>query len=99
VKFEISKRARRQIEKMQTWWVANRQDAPTLLLDELAEAERELRAKPKMGTLYSAHKSGDVLRIPLTRTNNYLYYRYRADRDELIVLAVWGAPREHGPKL
>ncbi len=99
MKFEISKRARRQIEKMQAWWVANRQDAPMLLLDELAEAERQLRAKPMMGTLYSPHESGDVLKILLTRTNNNLYYRYRADRDELIVLALWGAPRERGPKL
>lgn len=99
MKFEVSKRARRQIERIQAWWIANRQDAPTLFLDELAEAERQLRAKPTLGVIYSAHKSGEVLRILLTRTSNHLYYRYRADRDELTVLAVWGAPRERGPKL
>jgi plasmid stabilization system protein ParE len=99
VKFIISKRARRHIEKIQAWWIANRQDAPTLLLDELAEAERQLRAKPTLGVIYAAHKSGEVRKILLTRTNNHLYYRYRPDHDELTVLAVWGAPRERGPKL
>jgi hypothetical protein len=52
-----------------------------------------------LGVIYAAHKSGEVRKILLTRTNNHLYYRYRADRDELTVLAVWGAPRERGPKL
>ena len=99
MKFEISKRARRHIEKVQTWWAENRLAAPTLFLDELADAERQLRAKPESGTVYATHKTGAVRRIFLAGTSHHLYFRYRPDRDELIVLAVWGAPRERGPKL
>jgi plasmid stabilization system protein ParE len=99
VRFVVSKRARRQIEKIQAWWVEHRPSAPVLFLDELAGAERRLRTKPTLGSVYRAHKSGVVRRVLLTRTNHHLYYRYLAERDELTVLAVWGAPRERGPKL
>lgn len=99
MKFVISKRARRHIEKIQAWWVENRPAAPALFLDELAGAERRLRKKPTLGLVYAEHKSGVVRRVLLTRTSHHLYYRYHPDRDELIVLAVWGAPKERGPKL
>jgi len=80
VKFVISKRARRHIEK-------------------LAGAEQRLRKKPSLGLVYAEHKSGVVRRVLLTRTSHHLYYRYHPDREELVVLAVWGAPKERGPKL
>jgi plasmid stabilization system protein ParE len=99
VKFIISKRARRHIEKIQAWWVENRTSAPALFLDELAGAERRLRTKPTLGLVYTAHKSGVVRKVLLTKTNHHLDYRYLPERDELTVLAVWGAPRERGPKL
>ena len=99
MKIEISKRARRHIEKIHAWWVENRPAAPSLFLDELADAERGLRARPESGSVYATHKTGAVRRILLARTSHHLYFRYRPERDELIVLAVWGAPRERGPKL
>ena len=99
MKFIISKRARRHIEKIQAWWVENRTSAPALFLDELAGAERRLRTKPTLGLVYTAHMSGVVRKVLLTRTNPHLYYRYVPERDELTVLAVWGAPRERGPRL
>lgn len=64
-----------------------------------AYAERRLRAKPTLGLIYVEHKSGVVRRVLLTKTSHHLYYRYNPDREELIVLAVWGAPKERGPKL
>lgn len=97
--FIISKRARRHIEKIQAWWVENRPAAPALFLDDLAGAERRLRTTPTLGVIYSAHKSGVVRRVLLEETHHHLFYRYRPERDELTVLAVWGAPRERGPKL
>mgnify|MGYP002402213929 CR=1 FL=1 len=99
MKFVLSKRARRHIERIQAWWVENRTSAPSLFLDELAGAERRLRTNPTLGLVYTAHKSGVVRRVLLTRTSHHLYYRYLPERDELTVLAVWGAPRERGPKL
>ena len=99
MKFEVSKRAQKQSAKIQTWWRANRTAAPTLFLDELAEAEQSLRRNPESGTIYAMHKTGAVRRILLPRTHHHLFFRYRSDRDELLVLAIWGAPRERGPKL
>ena len=99
MKFEVSKRARRQIDKTQTWWAENRPAARGLLLDELAAAEQQLRSAPELGIVYAEHKSGKVRRVLLPKTHHHLYYRYRPDRDELIVLALWGAPRGRGPKL
>ena len=73
MKFIISKRARRHIEKIQAWWVENRTSAPALFLDELAGAERRLRTNPTLGLVYTAHKSGVVRRVLLTRTHHHLY--------------------------
>lgn len=70
-----------------------------MFLDELAAAERLLRGHPEAGIAYAAHRAGTVRRILLGDTKYHLYYRYRANHDELLVLSVWGAAREHGPKL
>jgi plasmid stabilization system protein ParE len=97
VNVRISKRARRDIERIQAWWAANRPAAPALFLDELARAERLLRDDPGFGLVYAAHDSRIVRRVLLVRTMHHLYYRF--NRDQLVVLAVWGAPRARGPKL
>jgi plasmid stabilization system protein ParE len=99
VKFAISKRARRQIEKISAWWIENRPAAPSMFVDELADAERVLRGNPEAGTIYATHPTGVVRRVLLTGTKHHLYYRYRADQNEIVVLTAWGAPRERGPKL
>jgi plasmid stabilization system protein ParE len=99
LKFLISSRARGQIEAAQAWWVDNRPSAQALFLDELSSAERLLREDPLFGAAYVPHKSGAVRRVLLSGTQKHLYYRYRPDRDELTVLAVWGARRSRGPKL
>ena len=99
MKFIISKRARRHIEKIQVWWAENRAGSPALFLDELAGVERRLRRNPTLGLVYTQHKSGVVRKVLMTRTSHHLYYRYLPERDELTVLAVWGAPKERGPKL
>ena len=52
-----------------------------------------------MGTVYTEHKTGKVRRLLLTETQHYLYHRYRPERDELIVLLVWGFARAREPKL
>ncbi len=62
-------------------------------------AERLLRGHPEAGIAYATHRAGIVRRILLGDTKYHLYYRYRADHDELLVLSVWSAVRERGPKL
>jgi plasmid stabilization system protein ParE len=98
VKFEISRRARRQIDTIQQWWTSNRPAARSVFLDELDGAERLLRANPEAGKFYASARNGVVRRVLLEQTENHLYYRYRPDRDELVVLMVWGAPRARGPR-
>jgi len=99
VKVRISARARRNIETIQRWWIENRPAAPSLFLDELAAAEALLCTSPQVGRIYAVHRTGAVRRVVLQKTRHHLYYQYRADRDELVVLVVWGSPRERGPKL
>lgn len=97
VRFQISRRARRQIDRIHAWWSDNRAAVRWLFLEELERAERLVRATPQIGMVYMAHKSGEIRRV-LLRTEHHLYYRYVAQRDELIVIAVWGATRKHGPR-
>jgi plasmid stabilization system protein ParE len=69
-----------------------------MFLDDLESAERLLRENPEAGIRYADHESGAIRRVLLSQTEYHLYYRYRRDRDELIVLKVHGATRKHGPR-
>jgi plasmid stabilization system protein ParE len=99
LKITISKRALRQVERVARWWSEHRPAARWMLLDALAAAERLLRSHPEAGIAYATHRAGIVRRILLGGTKYHLYYRYDVDRGELVVLTVWGAVRERGPKL
>jgi plasmid stabilization system protein ParE len=70
-----------------------------MFLDELSRIERLLRDNPELGAAYAVHKNGVVRHILLARTEHRLYYRYRPERNEIVVLMVWGATREKSPKL
>ncbi|HEY0988732.1 MAG TPA: hypothetical protein VGD80_16815 [Kofleriaceae bacterium] len=39
MRFEISRRARRQIEKIHTWWTDHRPEARSMFLDEVGQVE------------------------------------------------------------
>jgi plasmid stabilization system protein ParE len=86
VNFLISKRARRHVETIQAWWSKNRPSSPGLFLEELYEVERRLRDNPSLGVVYVAHRSGVVRRVLLVRTKRHVYFRFHAERDELVVL-------------
>lgn len=99
VKFVISRRARRQIDRIDAWWTSNRPSAQSRFLDELDRAERLLRDNPELGLVSKVHRSGDIRRLLLPETENYVFYRYRSNRNEITVIEVWGAPRGRGPRL
>ena len=46
MKFEISQRARRELERINRWWIENR-DARDLFVRELAEGEIHLSTAPE----------------------------------------------------
>jgi hypothetical protein len=99
VKIEISKRARRHIERRQAWWREHRPAALGLFLDELAAAERLLRVTPELGLIYVERNTRTVRRLLLPKTGTHVYYSLDANQDILTVLAVWGAQRGRTPRL
>jgi plasmid stabilization system protein ParE len=98
LKFEISRRARREIERIGRWWVDNRPDARELFVHELAEAERSLRAAPETEA-WRTRSDKVIRRWLLPKTQYHLYYWYEPKTDRLLVVAVWGAARGSNPKL
>ena len=64
--FEISRRARRYVERIHAWWSENRPAACPLFLDELANAELLLRANPEPGLVYQSRASGLIRRLLLS---------------------------------
>ena len=96
--FEVSKRAARQIERIQAWWSQHRPEAAGQFVEELTLAQERLRTSPESGTPYAESARGAVRRV-LLRTRHHLYYRYEPGQSRLVVLAVWGGPRSRGPRL
>ena len=78
--FEISKRARRQIERIQAWWLEHRPAARALFLEELEQADQQLRETPTLGVVYTEHRTGAVRRVLLPRTHHHLYAYLPADQ-------------------
>jgi plasmid stabilization system protein ParE len=99
VRLEISRRARRQIEKIHAWWTDSRPSARSLFLDELSRAEQLLRTNPEVGIVYIVQRSGAIRRILLIESEYHLYYRYVPSRSEIQIIAIWGAIRGRGPRL
>ena len=66
-------------------------------VDDLIEGMLRMMDSPK--GFFGPVRGSPARRVLLSRTMKHVYYRYSQERDELIVLAVWGAPRGRGPKL
>ena len=99
MRFVISPRARQQVERAQRWWEANREKAPGLFLQELASAERQLMTLPESGEAWRIRGNKTIRRCLLEKTEQHLYYFYSPQREEVLVLALWGARRGRGPRL
>ena len=92
----VAPQAELHIQELDTWWRANREDAPDLFEQELAEAFHMLGAAPGVGRRY-AFSGAKVRRVLLRRTRNHVYYVEEPGR--VLVVAVWGAVKGHGPDL
>jgi plasmid stabilization system protein ParE len=98
VKIRLSARARREADRADAWWRANRPGAADLLTRELLHVLDLLRDNPNVGALYDAtHFDGPVRRVLMKRTERHVYHGRLGD--EVIILAIWGARRGRGPKL
>ena len=99
MKFTITPRAWLQVERARNWWEANRDKSPALFAQELAEAQRHLTTLPESGELWRIRRRRTIRRWLLKKTAQHLYYVYSPEREEVLVLALWGARRGRGPKL
>jgi plasmid stabilization system protein ParE len=61
----VSPEAEAQINAIDSWWRANRQAAPHLFAEELAEAIRVLELAPQIGRRYPHPHVKGVRRVPL----------------------------------
>lgn len=94
----LTPRALAEAKRMKTWWRQNRPAAPNLFEQEFAAALERIAQFPGSGKLY---EEGDfdvpVRRVLLPKTLNHVYYA--TDGQSVVVLSIWGALHESGPKL
>lgn len=93
MKFVVTPRARRQIERAREWWEANRDKAPGLFAQELEDAMHHLATLPHAGEPWRIRRGRTIRRWLLEGSAQHLYYVYSPEREELLVLALWGARR------
>jgi plasmid stabilization system protein ParE len=81
------------------WWEANRSDAPGAVPEELRRAFWLIAILPGIGACARNVRLPDVRRVHLSRIHFFLYYRLRADRRAIEVLALWHTKGGSGPEL
>ena len=99
VKLRIGKRAQRQAERIEDWWVKHRPEAPTLFTDELEEVFRTICERSDPGVSWPTARRPNLRRILMPRTENHVYFQIDDDSQTTYVLSVWGGPRGATPKL
>jgi len=98
VKVEVSKRASRNAERIDTWWREHR-DTRDRFAREFAEALRFLETVPNPGTPCPTDRRPRLRRLLLKKTKRHVYFEIFEREQITRILCVWGAPRERGPKL
>jgi len=99
MKLVFTPEAEQQASAMDDWWREHRPDARDLFARELAEARELIAAAPGIGVTYATRSGKTARRVLLPKTRNHVYFEIDGERDVVIVLAVWGAPRRRGPRL
>lgn len=98
MKLRLAPKALAEAKRIKTWWRANRPDAPDLFEQELNAALERIGTRPNAGTVYEqGNLEAPVRRVLMPKTKNHVYYG--VEGDEIVVVSIWGAPRERGPKL
>ena len=99
MKIRLARRALVEAKRIKTWLQRNRPAAADLFEQELDAALERITARPtSIGTLYEQTDLETLVRrVFLLKTQNYVYFV--VEGDEIVVVSVWGAPKEHGPKL
>ena len=88
--------AQGHVRRETAWWLANR-DHVDVFAEELEQAIKIVATLPGAGIPYAQSPVPGVRRVYLRKAAAHLYYTF--DEDEVIIRALWGARREHGPRL
>jgi hypothetical protein len=88
--------AQDHVRRETAWWLANRDHADVFAV-ELEQAIKIVAMLPGAGTPYAQSPVPGLRPVYLRRVAAHLYYTF--DEDEVIIRALWGARREHGPRL
>lgn len=88
--------AQQHVAREHAWWLENR-DHPEAFTEELEQALKIVALIPAAGSVYSASSVSGVRRVYLRRVDLHLYYTF--DERTVVVRALWGARRQHGPRL
>jgi plasmid stabilization system protein ParE len=83
---------------MHRWWKANRAKAPNLFALELAEARQQIAKTPDIGQVYAARAGGVIVRrVLMPKTRTHVFYEVMENEGMVMIVALWGATKEHGP--
>lgn len=99
MKIGFTPEAERQADEMDTWWRAHRPKAPGLFARELVEVGESIAATPTLGIRYRTRSGKVARRILMPKTRTHVYFEVDDEKEMIVVLAVWGAPRRRGPRL
>jgi plasmid stabilization system protein ParE len=98
VRVEISKRAQRSIERIDTDW-RQRADYPEIFREEMEELIEHLETVSNPGTPCNSQTRSGLRRMLLDKTKCHVYFVVNERRQWLEVLEVWDGRRKRSPKL
>lgn len=84
------------MRREKSWWIENRVHAE-IFVTELEDALKLLALLPGSGTPYSQAGIAGLRRIYLRKISCHVYYTF--DKNDVVVRALWGAFRGHGPTI
>ncbi len=81
-------RAESEAERKRKWWRKNRDKAPDLLDDELADAIERIRANPStIGAIFESDFPSTVRRVLMKKTKNNVFFA--VIDGEIVILSIW----------
>lgn len=95
LRVKISLRAAGQVRKAAEWWALNRLAAPGAIGADFGEAVSLLAEQPGIGAKYEGARTPGVRRLFLGRVGYFVYYK--AEGEDLNILAFWHASRGQQP--
>ncbi|HVV84023.1 MAG TPA: hypothetical protein VHE35_13200 [Kofleriaceae bacterium] len=79
------------VREKRAWWVAHREKAPRLFVEELTAVVTKLRVGADQDCQHYVTERGRLIwRLAMPRTRNHVYYRHDAAGD-IVILTVWNA--------